>query len=441
MSLGITVTEPTSKGLATAIARAMRDGSLQPGQRLPSIRAVAVELGVSPTTVASAWQTLLRSGLISTAGRGGTVIATRTPDATRYRRAVDPTSRMRLDLSAGVPDPLLLPDLSVAVSALTEALAPGSYLDDPVLPALDELLRASWPFDPTEVTVVDGAMDGLDLAARVLFGFGDRVLVETPCFPPLLDLLDAHRVEVVPIGLDDEGIRIDAVRTALETPARALVLQPRAQNPTGVSMSARRAEALSALLTSTGTIVVEDESWSSVAQADAVSVGTWLPEQTVHIRSFSKSHGPDLRLAAMSGPEEFMAEVVRLRQFGQGWTSRILQRILIELLTDANAIARIDDARSIYAQRRAAMVAALAEEGISVAGTDGYNLWVPVADETTAVLSLASDGIGVAPGAPFQYGADTTPHVRVTVSALAEGYVQIASIIARAAKGSGRPLI
>jgi DNA-binding transcriptional MocR family regulator len=206
-------------------------------------------------------------------------------------------------------------------------------------------------------------------------------------------------------------------------------------------MSVRRAEALSNLLGSTGTIIIEDESWSSVAQAEPVSLGTWLPQQTVHIRSFSKSHGPDLRLAAISGPDEFMAELVRLRQFGQGWTSRILQRILVELLTDASAVARIDDARSIYAQRRASMVAAFVEEGVSIAGNDGYNLWVPVANETSAVLTLASEGIGAAPGAPFQYGTDGTPHIRLTISSLAEGYADIAGTVAHAARGGGRPIV
>jgi DNA-binding transcriptional MocR family regulator len=87
------------------------------------------------------------------------------------------------------------------------------------------------------------------------------------------------------------------------------------------------------------------------------------------------------------------------------------------------------------------MVAALAEVGIPVGGNDGFNLWVPVADETTAVLSLASEGIGVAPGAPFQCGTDTTPHIRLTVSALASDYAEIASAIAQAAKGSQRLIV
>lgn len=440
MSLGVEVPELTSRGLATAIARAVREAVLPEGHRLPPIRTVADELGVSPTTVATAWQLLARSGVIVTAGRRGTLIAPRSP-ALRYRRAIDPASNASLDLSTGVPDPRLLPDLGSAVRALTEAVAPGSYLDAPVLPKLEELARATWPFEPGGLTVVDGAMDGLDLAARALFGFGDRVVTETPCFPPLLDLLEAHRVEIVAVRLDDEGMELAGVRAALEAPARAVILQPRAQNPTGVSMSTDRARELSELLAGTGTIVIEDESWSAVAQAGPVSVGTWLPEQTVHVRSFSKSHGPDLRIAAMGGPKDLMRAVSDLRQHGQGWTSRILQRILIELLTDERAVATVEHARSVYAHRRTQMVSALAAEGIDVAGSDGFNIWVPVADETSAVLALANRGIGVAPGAPFQANASAQPHIRITVSALDDGYEGVAAAIAEAARGSSRPVI
>ncbi|MEO6884682.1 MAG: aminotransferase class I/II-fold pyridoxal phosphate-dependent enzyme [Jatrophihabitantaceae bacterium] len=439
--LGVPVLELTAKGIATAIARAVRDQSLAEGALLPPIRSVASELGVSPTTVAAAWQLLARSGVIVSSGRRGTIIAPRSTQSSRYRRAVDPASNVQLDLSTGVPDPRLLPDLSSAVRALTEAVAPGSYLDPPVLADLDRLIRTTWPFDVPGLTVVDGAMDALDLTARVLFGFGDRVIVETPYFPPMLDLLESHRVDIVAVGLDEDGIDLHGVQDALAVPTRAVIVQPRAQNPTGVSMTTRRAHQLSKLLAPTDTIIIEDESWAAVARAEPVSLGVWLPQQTVHIRSFSKSHGPDLRIAAMSGPEQLMREISALRQNGQGWTSRILQRILLELLTDPVAITAVEHARTVYAQRRTNVVNALAAEHISVTGTDGFNIWIPVADETSAILCLANHGIGAAPGAPFQVHTSLDPHIRITVSSLDRGYAHVAAAIAEAARGSQRPVV
>jgi DNA-binding transcriptional MocR family regulator len=205
--------EPSARGLATAVSRAVRDGVLEAGVRLPPIRTVAAELGLSPTTVSAAWSLLARNGTIRTDGRRGTTIADRQrPGSPRYQRTLDRETAFSLDLSTGVPDPALLPDLSRAVVALTEVATPGSYLDDPTLPELARTLRADWPFAAEAITVVDGAMDGIELATRVLVGFGDRVAVESPGFPPLLDLLEASGAEVVGVPVDDAGMRADALR-------------------------------------------------------------------------------------------------------------------------------------------------------------------------------------------------------------------------------------
>jgi len=383
---------------------------------------------------------LARSGVLVTAGRRGTTVAPRSRSTLRYRRAVDTSNSVQLDLSTGVPDPLLLPDLRSAVRALTETAAPGSYLDPPLLPDLEGYLKGSWPFPVDTLAIVDGAMDAIDLIARALLAYGDRVVVETPCFPPLLDLLESCGAKIMAVGLDAEGLNLEALRAAAQS-ARAVFLQPRAQNPTGVSMTARRAERIAELLSGTGTVVIEDDSWAAVAQADPVSIGRWIPDQTVYVRSYSKSHGPDLRIAAVSGPGDLMRSVGAIRQYGQGWTSRILQRILFELLTDATATAVVERARHTYAQRRHQLVAALGEHDIHVVGADGFNVWVPVADETSAVLHLANLGIGVASGAPFQTQIAAPAHIRVTASTLDRDFAVVAAAIAEAARGLQRVIV
>jgi DNA-binding transcriptional MocR family regulator len=429
--------ELSARGLATAVSRAIRDGALLPGTRLPAIRTVAGELGVSPTTVSAAWALLARSGTIRTDGRRGTTVADRQrPASLRYERALDRNTAFRIDLSTGVPDPALLPDLSRALGALTDAATPGSYLDDPVLPELADVLRAQWPFAADELTVVDGAMDGIELATRVLVGFGDRVAVEHPAFPPLLDLLESRGAEVIGVPIDASGMTVDGLR-ALPT-VTAVYLQPRAQNPTGVSLTAERAAELADVVRFTSAAVIEDDSAGAVAATDPISLGQWVPERTVHVRSFAKSHGPDLRLAGLSAPEDIARRISALRQLGQGWSSRLLQRLLHGLLTDGHSVRAVAHARDVYAERRSAMVAALGQHGIAVGGTDGINLWVPVADETAAVVRLASQGIGVAPGAPFAVRAGQAPHIRVTVGLLAEEHDEVAAAIAAAARGSVR---
>lgn len=432
--------QPTARGLAAAVGRAVRDGALGVGDRLPPIRTVATELGLSPTTVSTAWSMLVRAGTIRTDGRRGTRIAERRRSGgLRYQRALDRRSVFTRDLSTGVPDPALLPDLSHALAALPAGLTPGSYLDDPVLPELADVLRADWPAVQDEITVVDGAMDGIELATRVLIGFGDRVAVENPAFPPLLDLLEASGAEVVGIGLDEQGMSAAELRAA--GAFAALYLQPRAHNPTGVSLTAGRAAELAAIAREQGAVVIEDDSAGAVAASAPLSLARWLPDRTVHVRSFAKSHGPDLRLAALGAPADIAERIAGLRQLGQGWSSRLLQRLLLALLTDDRSVRAVARARDCYAERRARLVAALAASGIAVGGSDGLNVWVPVADETAAVLGLAGRGIGVAPGSPFAVGTGHPPHLRVTSGLLTGVPAEAAAVgaaIAAAARDSVR---
>lgn len=426
--------EQSARGIANAVTRAMRDGVLTPGTKLPPIRTVAAQLQLSPTTVSAGWALLARSGAIHTDGRRGTTIADlRDSGPERYRRALQRQTTFDLDLSTGVPDPALLPLLGPALGRLGAAAVPGSYLDDPVLPELVDRLRADWPYACDELTVMDGAMDALDHAARTLLRFGDRVVVEHPCFPPLLDLLEAIGVEIVGVPVDDAGLSAAALAEAVTAPVAAVFLQPRAQNPTGASLTPVRAEELAAVVARAGCWVVEDDSAGAVAATDDLSLGRWLPRQTLHVRSFSKSHGPDLRLAAVSGPADLMRTLVGRRQLGQGWSSRLLQRILVSLLDDAQAVAAVAHAREEYARRRTALVDALAAYDIAVGGNDGLNVWVPVRDESAALIRLAGRGIGAAAGSPFAVLPGPVNHIRVTAGLLADGHADVAAEIAAAA--------
>jgi DNA-binding transcriptional MocR family regulator len=370
--------------------------------------------------VSSAWGLLARAGAIRTGGRRGTVVAPQdAPREGRYRQALEHDAPFALDLSTGVPDAALLPGLDRALAGLRTAGTPRSYLEDPVLPELRAVLERSWPYPAPALTVVDGAMDGVELVIRSRLRFGDRAVVEHPTFPPLLDLLEAAGVEAVGVRLDADGpVPADLARALPGT--RAVFLQPRAHNPTGISTTSARLAELAGVLAPHDVLVVEDDSANGISGSPDVSLGTHLPDRVVHLRSFSKSHGPDLRLAALSGPEEVLTGIRHLRQLGQGWSSRLLQRVLLDLLTDGRADAEVAAARAEYARRRAAFVAVLDAEGVPTCGTDGLNVWVPVLDESAALVRLASRGIGVAAGGPFAVLPDT-PHVRVTTGLIGAG--------------------
>jgi DNA-binding transcriptional MocR family regulator len=413
------VDDRSARGIAAAIGRMVTSGSLPTNSRLPTVRSLSRALGVSPTTVSEAWQTLAAVGAIEARGRLGTYV--RQPigpgGPRRYRRVTEGPGHFALDLSTGTPDPDLLPDLGRVVAVVSRQSLTSSYLDQPVLPELDTILREQWPFEPEELTVVDGAMDALDRVAQVVVRLGDRVVVEHPTFPPLLDLLDQLGVEVIGVDVDAEGVVVDALRAALAQDPSAIFIQPRAHNPTGVTMAPRRGKALASLLAASRAIVIEDDHSGGIAAAKQISLGTVLPTRTVHIRSFSKSHGPDLRLAAVGGAGDVVAAVANRRLLGPGWSSRILQAVLVALLCDPSTETVLRHARDEYARRRRLVTDVLRDAGVPFTDGDGINLWMRVANERSALIKLAAQGIGAAPGEPFMV-RDDADSLRLTVGLL-----------------------
>ncbi|MFD5179179.1 aminotransferase class I/II-fold pyridoxal phosphate-dependent enzyme [Nocardia sp. NPDC058379] len=418
--------ERSAAGIAAAVGRRIRSGALAPGTRLPTVREVARELRVSPATVNQAWRALAATGAIVARGRAGTFVGELPPEpAGRYQRLHSPSDNaFRVDLSRGTPDPALLPDLAAALHALSRDTAPGDlsahYLGEAVLPTLATTLRADWPWPCERLAVLDGALDAVDRLLAAHVRFGDPVIVEDPCFPPFLDLLTRLGARPIAVRLDESGFRPEEFARAFDGPApRAVILQPRAHNPTGASLDAARVRALAALLAPHPALIIEDDHSAGIATSPLRSLAARFPDRGVYIRSYSKSHGADLRLAVAGGPAALLDPVVERRMLGPGWSSRLLQRVLLTMLHDADARATVTRARREYRRRATALRRALAAHGVTVTPGDGINLWLPVHDENAAMISLAAAGIKAAPGGPFTVAAQPpTDHLRLTLGTL-----------------------
>ncbi|WP_216897744.1 PLP-dependent aminotransferase family protein [Nocardia alni] len=437
MSRPIEIDDPTPAGIAGAIARMISSGELRPGDRLPTVRELSAQLGVSPATVSHGWQALSQAGLVVSRGRSGTFVAEPAsaaphPAPARTARMVSSASAARLDLSLGTPDPGLLPELGPLLAHVALNAEPTDYHQAPVVPELGRLLQADWPTASGGLTVVDGAMDAVARGLRAVVRYGDRVIVENPTFPHFLDYLEAIGAQPVAVGMDERGILPEEFERALSLSPVAAIIQPRAQNPTGASMDSDRIAELADILrrSEIRCMVVEDDHSASIVPAEDVSIGRWLPDQVLHVRSYSKSHGPDLRIAALSGPEEVIDRVVATRMLGPGWTPRILQRLLYELLRDETATRAVDNARIQYQIRRNAFTDALERSGVHVGRGEGLNVWVPVADERSTLVHLAANGIRVAPGGPFCVDPRHPQAVRVTISPLRGGGEEVARVLA-----------
>ena len=443
------VDDRSPRGIAAAVHRMIRAGEVQPGDRLPTVRDLGVALGVSPATVSEAWQALGAVGAIHARGRAGTFVrdVAEPTRPTRYLGiggAPNTDEDSALDLSTGTPDPDLLPALHEAIERFSSGATAwtSSYLDEPVLAALREHLEQSWPFRAQRLTVVDGALDALSRIVDQLVGLGDRVAMESPGFPPLIDLLERAGADVIAVAIDDQGMIPAELTRALQSAPVAVFLQPRAHNPTGTSMTRFRSSQLAEVLAGSRAWVIEDDHCGDISLADDVSIGQFLPERCVHIRSYSKSHGPDLRIAAVGGAAEVIDPIVARRMLGPGWTSRLLQAVLLDLLTHSDPQEAVTRARDAYARRSTLLREKLKDRGVASSPGDGINVWIPVEDERSALITLAAAGVRVAPGSPFVPTAgDSSSHgIRVTTGRLPDDESRIdevAEIIARAAGSPG----
>jgi DNA-binding transcriptional MocR family regulator len=320
------------------------------------------------------------------------------------------------DLASGNPDPAMLPPLGPAFAGLD---AEHKLYGGPIrLPQLVELAEADFSADGIDgdIAVVGGALDGIERVLQTQLRPGDRVVVEDPSWPRIVDLLYALGLEPEPARVDERGLVPEALGRALKRGAKALIATPRGQNPTAAAVDAERGRRLREVLAGEpGVLVVEDDYVAAVAGAPYVAIHG-ATERWAVIRSLSKVLGPDLRVAPMAGDPLTISRVEGRQLLGPGWVSHLLQQTAAQLWSSAATDKLLARAERTYAERRAALVEALAGHGIAAHGASGLGVWVPLAEEAPTVQQLLERGWAVSPGERYRF--DTQPGIRITTTDL-----------------------
>lgn len=385
-----------------SIRQHITSGTLAKGETLPPVRELAAQLGVNRNTVASAYKRLVTSGLALSLGRNGTVVKeTSAPVALEGGNPHTPLT----DLSSGNPATSRLPNLAEYFSHISSS--PRLYGDTPVSPALADW-AVKWMQDamPTagEIDLTSGAIDAIErlLSAHLLPG--DSVAVEDPCFLSSISMLRYSGFTASPVSIDREGMLPEKLEQALSKGARAVILTPRAHNPTGYSLSAARAAALQKVLSHyPQTLVIIDDHFALLAEAP------WHPviaPQTQHwavVRSMSKTLGPDLRLAFVASDKTTSAKLRLRLNAGSQWVSHLLQDLVYACLSDANFQQSLEQTRQFYAGQQQKMAEELRAQGVTnIAPGDGLNFWLPLTDSShETAFALAKSGWLVREGDAF----------------------------------------
>jgi len=406
----------TAAEIAASLEKRLASGAAKPGDSLPTVRDLARKLGVSPATTAAAYKLLRSRGLTTGLGRRGTRLA---PHSSMPRAAASYIPEGMVDLASGNPDPALLPPLEPALR-MARFDAPALYGGASADGALLTFAAAEFEADgiPSRATaVIGGALDAIDRILREHLRAGDRVAVEDPSFPGITDLVSASGFVPMPFALDERGPRPEAVEATLRQACHAIVITPRAQNPTGAAIDKDRAADLRRVLRrSPDVVLIENDYAAPIAGVPIFPLRTGANERWALIRSTSKFLGPDLRVALMAGDELTVSRVRGRQALGTRWVSHILQQLVLALWSDPSSGRRLARAAEIYAQRRQALQTALTGEGIAVGARSGFNVWVPLPDEGRVVHALANRGWAVAAGERFRIRAG--PAIRVTASML-----------------------
>lgn len=452
---------PRYEQLSQYIKAAIQEGRLRAGDRLPPLRQLADDLGISVTTVAATFNHLSEQKLVrAEVGRGTFVTAMTTPPSPppvpadrgeawpsaappkplardlasrpwRRRALMSQGTKLRarypdaLDCSTGRPDVKLLPLRVIqkaGIAALQQAKASDlqyagpEVLDVLATPLVNLMDQAGLNVSAEDLLIGSSAQQWMMLALEVTTRTSGSnrpiVALEEPGYPTIMDAYERAGAKLVPVAVDRYGAVPESLDAAFRDGAMMALLTPRGHNPTGATWSAERRAALASVISDHPQVLtVEDDQFADGSQTRPGSLFNeeWIGDRIIYIRSFSKLLAPDLRVAAAAARPRLRAVLSECKSFGDGWTSRLLQRTLAFALMDPELPGLVSYAADQYSQRRAQAAKAInsvleAHGGSTWNGPDGLNLWVhlpPDADAIEVAERSAAAGVRIASGEPF----------------------------------------
>ncbi|UTT62390.1 aminotransferase class I/II-fold pyridoxal phosphate-dependent enzyme [Microcella humidisoli] len=433
------ITGRSAAEIAASVRGLIERGTLIPGDALPPVRDLADDLGVNRNTATAAYRQLTQAGLVVTRGRAGTRVA----DLAAVAQEGFAADSVLRDVATGNPDPALIPDQSRALAGMAghRVLYGEPVIDRDLERWATGWMRADLAPADVRLTVTSGAADAVERLLSQALVRDDAVALEDPCFLTSIHTVRVGGYRPVPVPVDEEGMTVAGLRAALEQGVRAVVCTPRAQNPTGVSLSERRAVELRAALSEHPyVLVIEDDHFSMLSRSPFRSLIGPDHKRWALVRSVSKFLGPDMCLAVTASDPDTADRLAMRLTPGTTWVSHLLQRLTLALVSDPAVAAGIAHAGDHYADRNAAFAARLTALGIPTYAGDGLNLWValPVAAREVSEL-LMRRGWLARTGDEFSLGSvPSTRRLRLTVHDLDDADAgRLAADIAAAVRAAG----
>jgi GntR family transcriptional regulator/MocR family aminotransferase len=388
--------EPLQQQIYAGIRRAILDGVLRPGARVPSSRALASDLGVSRTTTLLATEQLLAEGYLTAARGSGTFVAHELPDdLPRAERSGRPRALHHPPLSkrgdalrtaqpaarrvSGPPRPFRLgiPALDLfpvrvwaqlAMRRLTAVSA--SQLDygetagfGPLREAIADHVRAARGTECSadQVLVVAGAQRAMHLVSQLLLDPGDEAWMEEPGYPGARNALVAAGARIRPVPVDADGLDVEAVARRPRSGARLVYVTPSHQFPLGLPMSLPRRLALLKWAGACGAWVIEDDydaEFRYGARPIPCLHGLDVDGRVIYLGSFAKTLFPALRLGFVIVPEDLREPLIAARRAAELHPPGLEQAVLADFMQGGHYERHLRRMRAAYRERLEALQAA-----------------------------------------------------------------------------------
>jgi GntR family transcriptional regulator/MocR family aminotransferase len=444
------------RSLRTQIESGLRDaitvGRLAPGTTLPSSRALATDLGVTRGVVVAAYDQLLAEGYLVARQGAGTVV---NPAPAMPARPTTPSDRPAppiIDFQPSIPDLGAFPRAAwlratrTALQKLPDRYF--GYTDPRGLRLLrtavaDYLGRVRGVVaEPDQVVICNGFSHGLSLVARQLLEVGHTsIAVEDPGQDGPRDELTWLGIGHEAVAVDGEGVVVDQLR---RSPARAVLLTPAHQFPTGAVLAPVRRRAVVAWAHEVDGYVIEDD-YDAEFRYDRHPVGAMqglAPDRVIYSGTLSKSLAPGLRLGWLVLPSPLVGPIAANRTLIDRATSAPVQAAFAEFLADGALDRHLRRMRRVYRERRDVLIAALARwlpaarpSGIA-AGLHVMVSLPPRVDEAALTERAASAGIRVYPLEPYRLAkpASAVPAIllgygNLTPALIEQGVHELANIV------------
>ncbi|NMG44434.1 aminotransferase class I/II-fold pyridoxal phosphate-dependent enzyme [Aromatoleum toluvorans] len=426
--------------LTLDIEQRIREGVLRSGERLPSVRQACQAQRLSPATVLKAYYQLESRGLVEARPKSGFFVRARPRRAAepQTNRPASPSRALQVSdfifqILESVKDPAVVPlgsnfaspelypldKLGRFLAAAARRMDPRATVTD-LPPGNDELRRqialrylaGGATVAPAEIVITCGAMEALNLCVEAVTRPGDLVAVESPTFPPALQMIERHGLKVIEIpSHPEEGVDLAALADALRHhPIKACLFMLNFQHPTGSLVPDDARRALLDLLRQHDVPLIEDDTYAELHFDRHAPLATKALDPTglvMHVSSFSKSLAPGYRVGWVAAGRHAQ-KIQRLKVLTSLATTIPVQIALAEFLKQGAFDAHLRRLRSTLETREAAMAAAIRRHfppGTRLTRPrGGYFTWVELPPDHDALAlhrRALEEGISIAPGPMF----------------------------------------